>query len=264
HYASNWTDAFKKKRQQAIPAFLFLYFACLAPAVSSGTISSEWWSSCWRAASRGRLRGVVRVGIMRAFGADLTFPHCALTMRQHDDTTIQLYPITFGRPKAFLAPTGLTLALISGLFRFCHLKDLPFFPVYAWVGIWTSAFMSLLGLVGSSKLIRCCTRFTDEVFNGMLSVNFIYEAFSSLRRNFVNADPLNLSMRRAADGPQDIFWHYEPGQSSKDHQKLWSRVNDSIVQLGEPAALGSKVPPSDVIGARYVSIGRWEELSCRA
>jgi len=28
----------------------------------------------------------------------------------------------------------------------------------------------------------------------MLSVNFLYEAWSSLRRNFVNADPMNLSM----------------------------------------------------------------------
>lgn len=28
----------------------------------------------------------------------------------------------------------------------------------------------------------------------MLSLNFIYEAYSSLRRNFVNADPMNLSM----------------------------------------------------------------------
>ena len=54
--------------------------------------------------------------------------------------------------------------------------------------------MTLLGLSGSSKLIRFCTTFTDEVFNGMLSVNFIYEALSSLRRNFVNADPMNLSM----------------------------------------------------------------------
>lgn len=95
---------------------------------------------------------------------------------------------------AFLAPTGLTLAFISGLFRFCTLRDLPFFPVYAWVGLWTSGFMTLLGLSGSSKLIRFCTRFTDEVFNGMLSLNFLYEACSSLRRNFVNADPLNLSM----------------------------------------------------------------------
>jgi hypothetical protein len=95
---------------------------------------------------------------------------------------------------AFLAPTGLTLAFISGLFRFCTLRALPFFPVYAWVGLWTSAFMTFLGLVGSSKLIRYCTRFTDEVFNGMLSVNFIYEAWSSLRRNFINADPMNLTM----------------------------------------------------------------------
>jgi len=40
HYISDWTDAFKNKRQ-VIPAILFLFFACLAPAVSFGTISSE-------------------------------------------------------------------------------------------------------------------------------------------------------------------------------------------------------------------------------
>lgn len=95
---------------------------------------------------------------------------------------------------AFIAPTGLTLAFISGLFNYCSLKGLPFFPVYAWVGIWTSIFMTALGLAGSSKLIRYCTRFTDEVFNALLSVNFIYEALYSLRRNFQLADPSNLTM----------------------------------------------------------------------
>jgi hypothetical protein len=40
YYISDWTDAFKKKRL-VIPAVLFLYFACLAPAVSFGTIASE-------------------------------------------------------------------------------------------------------------------------------------------------------------------------------------------------------------------------------
>lgn len=39
-YISDWTDGFRKK-QLVIPAVLFLYFACLAPAVSFGTISSE-------------------------------------------------------------------------------------------------------------------------------------------------------------------------------------------------------------------------------
>eukprot|EP00957_Ditylum_brightwellii_P095927 7308793-Ditylum_brightwellii.AAC.1 len=55
--------------------------------------------------------------------------------------------------------------------------------------------MVTLGAAGSSKLIRYCTRFTDEVFNALLSMNFIYEALASLRRNFLLvADPMNLSM----------------------------------------------------------------------
>lgn len=95
---------------------------------------------------------------------------------------------------SFIAPTGLTLAFISGLFRFCSLKGLPFFPVYSWVGLWTAFFFVSLGLAGSSQLIRYCTRFTDEVFNALLSINFIYEAVKSLKRNFQLADPMNLTM----------------------------------------------------------------------
>ena len=40
HYIADWVDGFKNKRQ-TIPAILFLYFACLSPAVSFGTISSQ-------------------------------------------------------------------------------------------------------------------------------------------------------------------------------------------------------------------------------
>lgn len=108
---------------------------------------------------------------------------------------------------AFIAPTGLTLAFISGLFRFCTLNGVPFFPVYTWVGLWTSFFFTLLGLGGSSTLIRFCTRFTDEVFNGLLSLNFIYEAVASLRRNFVQADPMNLTTPFVALGMAlTTFW----------------------------------------------------------
>jgi len=39
-YVSDWTDAFRNKRQ-CVPAILFLYFACLAPIVSFGTIASQ-------------------------------------------------------------------------------------------------------------------------------------------------------------------------------------------------------------------------------
>lgn len=165
HYKSDWTDAFKSKRQ-CIPAILFLYFACLAPVVSFGTISSQITDGA--------------IGVMEFFLAS--------------GSAGMAYSVLSGQPMAFLAPTGLTLAFISGLFRFCTLRNIPFFPVYSWVGLWTGLFMMTLGVRGSSKFIRYCTRFTDEVFNGLLSLNFIYEACSSLRRNFLLADPLNLSM----------------------------------------------------------------------
>jgi len=40
YYISDWTDAFKDMKK-VIPAVLFLYFACLSPAVSFGTIASQ-------------------------------------------------------------------------------------------------------------------------------------------------------------------------------------------------------------------------------
>ena len=115
-------------------------------------------------------------------------------MFAHLVTSLKFYSIFSGQPMTFVAPTGLTLAFLSGLYRYCTLQGYAFLPVYTWVGLWTSFFMFILGIRGSSKYIRYCTRFTDEVFNGLLSLTFIYEACASLRRNFMLADPMNLSM----------------------------------------------------------------------
>lgn len=164
-YVSDWTDAFKNMKK-VIPAILFLYFACLSPAVSFGTIASQLTDG-----SMGIVEFLISSGLSG-----------------------MAYAVLCGQPMAFIAPTGLTLAFISGLYQFCSVKSLPFFTVYAWVGLWTSFFFVMLGLGGSSQLIRFCTRFTDEVFNALLSVNFIYEAVSSLKRNFDQADPMNLTM----------------------------------------------------------------------
>lgn len=164
-YLSDWTDAFSNKRQ-VVPAILFLYFSCLAPAVSFGTIASQ--------ITQGSM-GIVEFLLSAGLSG-------------------MLYSVLCGQPMAFIAPTGLTLAFISGLYRFCSVKMLPFFPIYSWVGLWTSFFFVLLGLCGSSQWIRFCTRFTDEVFNALLSVNFIYEASASIKRNFELADPGNLTM----------------------------------------------------------------------
>eukprot|EP00547_Thalassionema_nitzschioides_P010419 CAMPEP_0194229072 /NCGR_PEP_ID=MMETSP0156-20130528/43701_1 /TAXON_ID=33649 /ORGANISM="Thalassionema nitzschioides, Strain L26-B" /LENGTH=526 /DNA_ID=CAMNT_0038961609 /DNA_START=387 /DNA_END=1967 /DNA_ORIENTATION=+ len=205
HYLSDWTDAFKKKRQ-VIPAILFLYFSCLSPAVSFGTIASEITNG-----SIGIVEFLLSSGV------------CGMA-----------YAVLCGQPMGFVAPTGLTLAFISGLFGFCAMQGLPFFPVYAWVGLWTSLYMILLGVSGSSKFIRYCTRFTDEIFNGLLSLNFIYEAMSSLRRNFVTAaDPMNLTMPFVALGMAlTTFWSTMEVTSIEASKFFTKRVRNRIKDFG--------------------------------
>ena len=205
HYLSDWTDGLKNKRQ-TIPAILFLYFSCLAPAVSFGTISSQITEGSMGVTEfllGSGAAGMVSISyLMLVYKCGKSFINPVSSTHSLLPTFISLqfirfqqaYSVLCGQPMAFIAPTGLTLAFISGLSRFCVLKGLPFLPVYTCVGLWTSVLMFILGMKGSSKFIRYCTRFTDEVFNALLSVNFIYEACSSLRRNFMLADPLNLSM----------------------------------------------------------------------
>mmetsp|Transcript_11189 Transcript_11189/g.12477 ORF Transcript_11189/g.12477 Transcript_11189/m.12477 type:complete len:629 (-) Transcript_11189:122-2008(-) len=203
-YLSDWTDAFKKKRQ-VIPAILFLYFACLSPAVSFGTIASE--------ITNGSI-GIVEFLLSSGLSG-------------------MAYSVLCGQPMSFVAPTGLTLAFISGLFSFCSIKNVPFFPVYSWVGLWTSLYMIMLGLSGSSKWIRYCTRFTDEIFNGLLSLNFIYEGFLSLRRNFVLADPMNLTMPFVALGMAlSTFWGYMTVTAFQASKFFNQKVRNAIKDFG--------------------------------
>lgn len=62
------------------------------------------------------------------------------------------------------------------------MAKLPFLPIYSWVGLWTSGMLITLSLVGASNLIKYATQFTDDVFNALLAVNFIYEVSPFPRR----------------------------------------------------------------------------------
>eukprot|EP00752_Nemacystus_decipiens_P012195 g10811.t1 len=152
-YKSDWTDGLNRK---SLPAIMFLYFACLLPAVAFGGIATQ--------VTQGTL-GVIEYVVSCGLGG-------------------MTYAAFSGQPMTFIGPTGLTLAFMTSLYSFTSVAGLPFLPVYAWVGLWTSAFLATLAVVGASNLIEFATQFTDDVFNALLSVNFIYEAARSLMRNF--------------------------------------------------------------------------------
>ena len=97
------------------------------------------------------------------------------------------YAALAGQPMTFIGPTGLTLTFTTALYVWSAPRGLPFLPLYAWVGLWTAAFLMVAACVNLAGLIRYCTRFTEEVFNAFLGTTYIWTAVSSLAIALVTA-----------------------------------------------------------------------------
>ncbi|CAN8067140.1 unnamed protein product [Agarophyton chilense] len=157
-YASDWKDGLRFK---SIPVIMFLYFACLAPVVAFGGLTF--------ALTNGSM-GVVEFLLSSGVSG-------------------MAYALFSGQPLTFIAPTGLTLAFTVALYGFCQVAAVPFLPMYAWVGLWTSLILFIAVIVNMSDIIKFCTRFTDDIFNSLIATNFVYEASRALLKPFLLFGP---------------------------------------------------------------------------
>ncbi|NJK33293.1 MAG: HCO3- transporter, partial [Deltaproteobacteria bacterium] len=153
-YASDWKDGLNAK----VPAAtLFLFFACLAPAIAFGGLMSS--------ATEGA------IGVMEML---LATAACGV-----------VYALVAGQPLTILGGTVPLLVFTGILYGVCRRYGLPFLSTYAWVGIWASGFTLVLAFAGVSRLIARFTRFTDETFAALISIIFVVEAV----RNVLSAFP---------------------------------------------------------------------------
>lgn len=155
-YVSDWVDGLTPK---SLAAICFLWFACLAPVLAFGGAMS-----------------VLTQGTMGVPEVILSRGVCGM-----------VHAVISGQPMTFLGPTGLTLAFTTALYGYCTALGVPFLPMYAWVGLWTSGMLLVAALANLSGLIRFCTRFTEDVFNALLAFNYASEAFRSIKSGFVNS-----------------------------------------------------------------------------
>ena len=81
-----------------------------------------------------------------------------------------------GQPVIILGGTGPLLIFTESLYQICKSFDIPFLETYVAVGIWTSLFLFLCAIFNLSKYMKHCTRFTDDIFAGLVSLLFIYDA----------------------------------------------------------------------------------------
>ncbi|KAK1745019.1 bicarbonate transporter [Skeletonema marinoi] len=131
---------------QCLAAICFLFFACLSPAIGFGS-----------------LFGAVTNG---AIG----------TMEMVSSTAMSL---------TIIGSTGPVLAFVAALVQLADKMGLPFLPLYAWTGIWTSAILFLSSITSASNLVKYLTRFTDEIFSTLISFIFVVERAEHCR-SFTN------------------------------------------------------------------------------
>ncbi len=153
HYVSDFTDGLTMK---TVSSTLFLFFACIAPTVTFGGIMAE---------VTGNSIGPVEMMIAAClYGV--------------------LYGLFSGTPMVILGGTGPLLVFTMVLYQLSQDLQLPFLPLYAWVGLWTGLFTVLMAVFDASALMRFFTRFTIEIFAALISMIYIYE---SLRGMFSGA-----------------------------------------------------------------------------
>ncbi|MGI9430196.1 MAG: PTS sugar transporter subunit IIA, partial [Bythopirellula sp.] len=151
HYIDDFRQGFQSK---CISSIVFLFFACLAPAVTFGGIM-----------------GLATDGMIGPVEMLIASAACGV-----------LYALFAGQPLIILGGIGPLLIFTIILYRLCGDYGMggQFLSVYGWVGLWTSLFTVLLAVTNASNLMRHFTRFTDEIFSALMSLIFIYEAVKAL------------------------------------------------------------------------------------
>ncbi|MCA9241473.1 MAG: PTS sugar transporter subunit IIA, partial [Planctomycetales bacterium] len=153
YYLKDFADGLHPK---CFGSTVFLFFACLAPALTFGGLL---------AAGTGGEIGAVEMIVVTAIG-------------------VLVYALLGAQPLIILGFTGPVLVVTVKLYELCQAWQTPFLPTYGWVGLWAGGFLALMAALEASSLMRFFTRFTDEIFSALMSLIFIQYAIQRLAAEF--------------------------------------------------------------------------------
>jgi len=152
-----WLDDFRVGFSlKVLASTLFMFFACLAPAIAFGGLLHE-------------LTG----GQIGAVETLLASAVCGL-----------IWAVFAGQPMAIVGATGPNIIFTGILYGLCVHYDVPFLATAAWVGLWSMLFMWILAATDASVLIRWFSRFTDEIFAALIGLIFVVQAVQDISGGF--------------------------------------------------------------------------------
>eukprot|EP01013_Petalomonas_cantuscygni_P044946 TRINITY_DN958_c0_g1_i1.p1 TRINITY_DN958_c0_g1~~TRINITY_DN958_c0_g1_i1.p1 ORF type:complete len:1271 (+),score=253.32 TRINITY_DN958_c0_g1_i1:91-3903(+) len=150
------SDIMMGAHAKVISATFFLFFACLGPAVTYGSVLS-----------------VQTEGQMTVGGAVLGAGIAGV-----------LWALFAGEPIIILGATGPTLIFTNVLFNLSQTLGVPFLPMYGWTALWCCAFCIIVAVADLAAVMRWCTRFTDEIFAVLVSMYYIVTACKNIAGAF--------------------------------------------------------------------------------
>ena len=158
HYLSDFTDGLNSS---CLAAAIFMYFAALCTAITFG--------------------GLMSSKTTNMIGISETLISCCFT-----GIIMALFAT---QPLVIIGTTGPLLLFDKSLYDFCMSNDLEFLTMRVYVGAWMGIIALIVACVEGSVLVRLFTRFSEEIFTGLISILYIVEAIKKIYEYF-GANPL--------------------------------------------------------------------------
>ena len=198
-YLSDFRDAFDV---HCLPAIIFVYFACLAPAITFGGLLSE-KTNTWMGVSE-MILATALSGI--------------------------LFSLFAGQPLIIIGATGPLLVFENSTFQLSESFGIEFLPWRAWVGIWVMVICFIIVALEGCFLIKYFTRFTEEIFALMISIIFLYDAFYYVGHVF-KLYPLNAGATRSMLIPSNSTDNGEINDTER-HSTANTALLSTVLMIG--------------------------------
>ncbi|XP_014486199.1 PREDICTED: band 3 anion transport protein isoform X3 [Dinoponera quadriceps] len=157
-YLSDFTDGLSSS---CLAAAIFMYFAALCTAITFGGLMSD------------KTQNVIGISETLVSGS----------------WTGVVMALFATQPLVIIGTTGPLLLFDESLYNFCMANELEFLTVRVYVGAWMGIIALMIACVEGSVLVRLFTRFTEEIFTGLISILYIVETFIKLY-NYFARNPL--------------------------------------------------------------------------
>nr|XP_046909383.1 LOW QUALITY PROTEIN: solute carrier family 4 member 11-like [Dermatophagoides farinae] len=185
HYLSDYVDGLvgRKTIQKTISTIFFLYFACILPTIAFGVLNNN--------NTAGKI-GDIRKAIIGQTIGGLSFAFLG------------------GQPLVIIMTTAPICLYIKVIYNICEDFQLDFHAMYACVGLWNTFFLVLYAVFDLSKLMKWCTRSTEEIFSLFISIAFAVDAGRDVIKNFQTHyySPLCLNQLNRTSDRQHLLQHF--------------------------------------------------------